>query len=182
MIWCALYLDIASNQGALWEDTLADDPTTEIEARQGGLTPTYMNPQLHHDIQVQLSRLIGKAEQLIENQTTNLAESWMHIRAKFDWGKFINRSQSRSWEHRCMGAGLRQNLGREWGPLAWKEITKSSPNKVFIDTAEYTAWQRQKEKSHGRSKGQKTKKQICDRVLTRHHSLTSLHQSPFSKL
>ena len=82
-----LYIEIASNQEALWEETLADDPAIELEARQGGLTPTYINPQLHHDIQVQLSRLIGKAEQLIGNQTTNLAESWMHIRAKFDGGK-----------------------------------------------------------------------------------------------
>ncbi len=35
----------------------------------------------------------------------------MHIRMKFDGGKVINRSQSGSWEHRCVGAGLRQNMG-----------------------------------------------------------------------
>lgn len=134
-----LYLDISSDQGALWEETLADDPATELEARQGGLTPTYMNPQLHHDIQVQLSRLIGKADQLIGNQTTNLAESWMNIRAKFDGGKYKNRIQKGSFGYRCAGAGLRQNLGREWGPQAWKEMTQSSPNKVFIDTAERSA-------------------------------------------
>ncbi len=62
-----------------------------------------------------------KANQLIDNVTTNLAESWMHIRAKFDGGKVINRCQSGSWEHRCMGAGLQQNIGREWGPGVWKK-------------------------------------------------------------
>lgn len=103
----------------MWEETLADDPTTEIDARQGELTPINMNSELDLDIQVLLSRLIGKADQLLGNVTTNLAESWMHIRTKFDGGKVINRSQSGSWEHRCMGAGLRQNKGRQWGPQVW---------------------------------------------------------------
>ena len=43
-----------------------------------------INPALYHDIQVILSRLVAKASQLIDNVTTNLAESWMHIRTKFD--------------------------------------------------------------------------------------------------
>ncbi len=85
-------------------------------------TSTNTDPKLYHDIQVLLSRLIGKAEQLIGNVTTHLAESWMHIRTKFDWGKVINRCQSGAWERRCMGAGLRQNIGREWGPHTWKKI------------------------------------------------------------
>ena len=73
-----------------------------------------------HDIQTALSRLVSKASQLIENVTTNVAESWMHIRSKYDGGKVINRSQSGSWEHRCMGAGLQQNMGKEWGPELWR--------------------------------------------------------------
>ena len=111
------YTGIANEQAVLWQETLDEDPTVELEARQGGLTPTNIDPRLYHDIQVLVSRLVSKASQLIGNETTNLAESWMHIRSKFDGGKVINRSQSGSWEHRCMGAGLRQNLGREWGPL-----------------------------------------------------------------
>jgi len=78
-------------------------------------------------------------EQLIGNHTTNLAECWMHIRAKFDGGKVINRSQSGSWEHRCMGAGLRQNIGTEWGPQTWKNMTTTSPNKLFSITANHSA-------------------------------------------
>ena len=38
----------------------------------------------------------------------------MHVRAKFDGGKVVNRSQSGSWEHHCMGAGLQHNMGKEW--------------------------------------------------------------------
>ena len=38
-----------------------------------------------------------------------------------------------------MGAGLRQNLGRTWGPKTWKQMTTSFPNQVFIDVAERSA-------------------------------------------
>jgi len=34
-----------------------------------------------------------------------------------------------------MGAGLRQNLGAEWGPQTWKSMMSASPNKVFATTA-----------------------------------------------
>lgn len=109
------------------------------------------------DIQQLVGRLIAKAEQLlgmqtqfiicikilkcitsvyychntIGNFTTNLAESWMHIRSKFDEGKQINRSQSGSWEGRCAGAGLRQVLGPSWGPAAWRNATGCDANHIF---------------------------------------------------
>ena len=92
-----------------------------------------------HDIQALLGRLVGKARQLLSNETTNLAENWMNVRAKFDGGKVINLSQSDSWQHRSMGAGLRHNMGDKWGLQAWKDMTSSSPNKVFSNTAEHSA-------------------------------------------
>ena len=122
-----------------WRETLADDPATDREARRGGLTPIKVNEKMLCDIQAVLSRLVAKASQLIGNNTTNLAECWMHIRTKFDGGKVVNRSQSGSFNHRCMGAGLRQNLGPKWGPEVWKSITTNSPNKVFADKAEHSA-------------------------------------------
>ena len=128
-------LEINSDQEILWRDTLVDNPAIEREARQGGLTLTEVDPKMLHDIYTMVSRLVGKANQLLGNHTTNLAECWMHIRAKFDGGKVINRSQSGSWEHRCMGAGLRQNMGMEWGPQTWKSMTSTSPNKTFSTTA-----------------------------------------------
>ena len=82
----------------MWRETVVDDPATEQDARQGKKTPIEMNPKMLHDIQLVLSRLVEKASQLLCNATTNLAESWMHIRSKFDGGKVINRSQSGSWE------------------------------------------------------------------------------------
>ena len=100
--------------------------------------PTPVSQKLMHDIQVILSRLVAKASQLIGNFTTNLAESWMHVRSKFDGGKVINRSQSGSWEHRCMGAGLRHNLGLPWGPTVYTCMT-SKENLVYKTTAELSA-------------------------------------------
>ena len=38
-----------------------------------------------------------------------------------------------------MGAGLQQNMGKQWGLEVWKQVTNSSPNQVFIDTTEHSA-------------------------------------------
>ncbi len=38
-----------------------------------------------------------------------------------------------------MGAGLRQNLGKEWGPQAWKDVTNTCPNEVFQSVASNSA-------------------------------------------
>ena len=65
------------------------------------------------------------------NFTTNLAECWMIIRAKFDGGKQYNRSQSGAWQGRCAGAGLRQNLGPEWGTASWERVTGEEANPIF---------------------------------------------------
>ena len=69
---------------------MVEGPLVEKEARQGGPTLTEVDPKMLHDITTKLSRLVAKSKQLIGNHTTNLAECWMHIRAKFDGGKVIN--------------------------------------------------------------------------------------------
>ena len=127
------------DQERLRRDTVADTPAVESEARRGGPTPMEVDPKMLHDISVVLSRLVAKSKQLIGNYTANLAERWLHIKAKFDGRKVINRSQSGSWEHRCMGTGLHHNMGTEWGPQTWKTITSTSPNKIFYTTADKSA-------------------------------------------
>lgn len=37
-----------------------------------------------------------------------------------------------------MGAGLQQNMGKQWGPTVWSKMTDSSPNRIFIDTAKHS--------------------------------------------
>ena len=77
------------------------------------------NIELMHDLQVLFDRLASKANRLINNFITNIAENWMNVRCKFDGGYYINRLQSESFEHRCYGAGLQQDLGRTWAPRVW---------------------------------------------------------------
>ncbi len=38
-----------------------------------------------------------------------------------------------------MGAGLQQNMGKEWGLQVWENVAESPPNQVFIETTERSA-------------------------------------------
>ena len=96
-----------------------------------------------HDM---LRRVVANARQLFGNVTTNLAECWMHIRSKFDGGKVVNHSQSGSWEYRCMGGGLQQNMWKEWKSAVWSKMTNSFTNSVFIDAPELSAKKAEKDR------------------------------------
>ena len=137
---------------------MVTDPIVEQEAHRGGQTAIKVNQKMLHDIQTLLSRLVGKARQLIDNETTNIAESWMHIRSKFDGAKVINRSQSGSWEHCCMGSALQQNIGKQWGPQVWQNITNSTPNTVFAETAKLSADKQKKNKKRKEREDVKAKR------------------------
>ena len=128
---CTNSTRVLSDQCSMWQDTMDESPITEQDATSGGIQPVSMNEKLLHDIQVCVSRLVTKSPQLIGNFTINLAEGWMNIRCKLDGGKVINRSQSGSWDLRCMGAGLHQNIGPVWGPKALSEMTSTAINPVY---------------------------------------------------
>ena len=139
-------LGITVTQEQLWRETIDDSAEAEDDCRRGGNPGTkQLNPKMMHDIQTAVSRLVTKAGQLISNETTNLAESWMHIRSKYDGAKVINRSQSGSWEHRCMGAGLQQNIGKEWGPKMWSQMTSTPSNSIFVASAEQASKRAEKD-------------------------------------
>lgn len=70
-----------------------------------------------------LDRIASKSSIIIGSTTTNLAESWMHIRAKFDGGKFHNVCNRGSWNVRCYGAAVKMNLGPQWAPQVWGKCT-----------------------------------------------------------
>jgi hypothetical protein len=81
-----------------------------------------LNDSLMTDIYLHLDKMANKADRLLNNTTSNLAESWMAIRTKFDGGKRINRCQRKSWHIRCYGATLRRNLGCSWSPIALEMV------------------------------------------------------------
>ena len=68
------------------------------------------------------NRLVAKASQLIQNKTTNLCENFMSIRCKMDGGKYFNRIQSGSFNHRCMVAAMRVQCGPTWITHVWKSL------------------------------------------------------------
>ena len=57
-------------------------------------------------------------------------------------------------------AGLQQNIGKNWGPSAWKEMTGSSPNKVFCNTAELSAKKASNEKKRKSTEEVKTRRRM----------------------
>ena len=50
------------------------DFCNESDILRGGDVATDIDPRLYHDLQLVLSRLVAKAEQLVDNVTTNLAD------------------------------------------------------------------------------------------------------------
>ena len=81
------------------------------------------------------------------------------MRMKFDGGRVINRSQS--GEHRCMGAGLRQNLGLK----TWSAITGSEPNGVFrgaVDKNDRKIKKDRKRKQTEEEKANRKRTKICE--------------------
>ena len=88
----------------------------------------------------------------------------MHIRAKFDGGKQINRSQRGSWNARCAGAALRYNEGPTWGPTCWEKVTSNPPNNVFVEKS--LAHQQQTENDRKRKASTEAKQQRKKAKLT----------------
>ena len=97
----------------------------EIEARSGYTASLNQLPDgLFFSLLCAGDRLVSLAEQLMDNQTNNLAECYMGMRLYFDGGKVYNRVQSGSFEGRCYAAGLRFQEGPQW--ITHKRLLVSS--------------------------------------------------------
>ena len=85
-------------------DDLANDDITEDDeenARSGGHYMIDKLPMgLISEVLKRGDRIVSLAGQLIANKTSNLAETYMSINAKFNGGKQINRIQRGSFENR----------------------------------------------------------------------------------
>jgi hypothetical protein len=124
----------SSCQSTIDESSLLDDQidiwnagssiSSQEEARYG-TSIEYKNVEQHiiKDVTKLLCRISEKADRLINNSTTNLTESWMHIRTKFDGGKVHNLYNGGSWHARCYGGALRMNMGPQWSCKVWESFT-----------------------------------------------------------
>ena len=79
-------------------------------------------------------RIVSKAAHLIHNKTTNFCENYMSVRCKMDGGKYFNRIQSGSFQHRCMAAALRVLCGPDWIAKLWRRLGYDTPALHVIDT------------------------------------------------
>ncbi len=113
--------DVFSELIDIWESITNEDELENSRTDCGTSDP--LDKELVAHVSIILGRLVSKADKLIENHTSNLAENWMAIRSKFDGGKKINRCQRLSWHWRCYGAGLWRNLGSNWSALVWEMVT-----------------------------------------------------------
>ncbi len=154
-------IDTFLMQQNMWTEGTSEE---EMEAsrldRPGGPAP------IHKEIITAVIQLlqpaIQKADRLLGNFTSNLAESWMAIRTKFDGGKVVNRCQGASWANRCYGASLRRNMGIGWSPIAWQRVTGTKPSAAFVKHYEfrrrhYAAAMRSKAKQDVRERARKRK-------------------------
>ena len=111
------------------ERVLSEDEETARNGHQGSIAN--LPEGLYTKVLQCGDRLVTMAEQLIDNETSNLAECYMSIRSCFDGGKQYNRIQSGAFEHHCYAAGLRVQHGPEWQLQVWERTTKTKPGEVI---------------------------------------------------
>jgi hypothetical protein len=123
---------VLGSQMSYWTEG-CDDVSLKESRLSGDLITADLtaDTSMLRDISMLLDRVANKADRLLGNFTSNLAECWMSIRAKFDGGKVINRCNRGSWHARCFGGALRYNLGSEWSPTAWEKVSGTAPGLHF---------------------------------------------------
>ena len=115
------------------EETDTTTPEDEHDATHGGhpSLALHVAPGLLNAVAKCADRIVSLAPQLITNQTSNLAESYMSIRCVMDGGKQFNRIQSGSFERRCAAAGLATQHGPSWMTSFWTTATKRKAGPVL---------------------------------------------------
>ena len=168
--------DLMLEQQQLWQESTGQS-AEELEAarldRPGGPV------DMHKDIIMAVNRLLqpmaDKVDRLLGNHTTNLAETWMGLRTKFDGGKMINRCHRSSWNTRCYGAGLRRNLGIAWSPVVWERVTGHQASAPF--SRHYS----QRVKGYLHTKKSASKPEVKARARKRKQSAASVASSKRAK-
>ena len=108
----------------------------EDEACHGFIASLDQLPEgLLHKVLRAGDRLVSLASQLIDNQTSNLAEAYMGLKTYFDGGKIYNRIQSGSFQSRCFAAGLKFQKGPQWINHVYVEYSGHAPLQPLLDIA-----------------------------------------------
>jgi hypothetical protein len=167
--------NVLSEQNMLWSQGTSE---AAMEAVRHGESsePDPDQSEAIRAIGVLLNRMAEKAHRLIGNDTTNLAESWMAIRLKFDGGKIFNRCHRGSWHARCFGGAMRKNLGPQWSPKVWSVVTNTPATAAFEQL--YVT----REKQLGHCKSSKAKPEVKLRARKRRTLLNVAARSKAAKM
>ncbi|VDI75744.1 Hypothetical predicted protein [Mytilus galloprovincialis] len=117
---------IISDQINFW--TKGSFISCQEEARSGTLIE-YNNVKQHiiRDVTFILNKIAEKSDKLYTISITNLAESWMHVRTKFDGDKVYNICNRVHGMLVVMvvlyGGALRMNFGPQWSYNVWISST-----------------------------------------------------------
>ncbi len=122
--------DVMEQQARYWSEGSSENDMEDSRSSPAMESePEGIDKDIIYYLQPYMNYVANKAQKLIGNETTNLAESWMAIRTKFDGGKRVDRCKKYAWRTRCWGAGLRSILGHTWSPRAWEVITRKPATK-----------------------------------------------------
>lgn len=72
-----------------------------------------------------------KADSLVFNETTNVAERYMGYVAKFTGEKTVSFLTGGYFQRRCEGAELAHSTGPSWHLRPWKILQNRSPGSIF---------------------------------------------------
>lgn len=86
------------------------------------------------EIRKALDPLISKADRLTRNVTTNQAERFMGLVAKFTGGKRQDYTKRGGYQRRCLAAGLSHIKGSSWHISPLKRLFGHSPGRICKST------------------------------------------------
>ena len=167
--------DILQENEEIWKDL--ENLELQAEALSiPSMLPTAIDDQIKKHLRQILEPIKNKANVLIENSTSNLAEHYMSIRTKMDGGKRVNRTGGSSWTTRCAGAALQQNLGTFWSTRTWETVTGEPPSPPF------KKWYGKVEQRNQHSRKSKCKPEVKARAYKRKAQSQSQGKSKKAKM
>ena len=164
--------DVVTDQVNLWEEGSSVEALEESRIGWTSSSNAGINPKLIQDVKTILDRVATKSNRLLGNFTSNLAECWMHIRAKFDGGKVVNHCNRGSWHTRCFAAALRFIEGPQWSTKVWEKVTATKAGDSFTKLYKQrdTCLQnntKSKEKEESKARRWKRKMKSCSQASSK---------------
>ncbi|XP_063234908.1 uncharacterized protein LOC134537900 isoform X3 [Bacillus rossius redtenbacheri] len=122
------------------------------------LLPDLEKAGLLQPLRILIANLEKKADKLVSNSTTNSAERYMSLNAKFTGGKRIDFGKRGSYYRRCYGAAIAHTNGPGWHSSPWKKMHGRSPGSVCKQLCHKREEKSSKRKLYYQEKGAPKKK------------------------